>query len=239
MSKSSSSAVPDALAPISLKRRHRPIALLVNAGLLLAWVLVYFLQDAAAPVFALAAVYNAHVLAVWAVFIWTLTRPRRRIKRLTVWRLVIIFVLTVLQFSLAYAAAQFADDAAFFSVALVTGARGRAPRLGLSVFLAVESMASLGTGTMVPVSAAPVIFVAFNSVFAIVYTAFIVTKAFIVFAATIERLADAIVERLADVVAERVIVVVEQRLPRGGGFSAVAMYRGASRTPRCARGARH
>ncbi|KKK73703.1 hypothetical protein LCGC14_2891190, partial [marine sediment metagenome] len=49
----------------------------------------------------------------------------------------------------------------------------------------------LGTGTMVPARTAPVVFVGFNSVFAIVFGLFVVTKVFSVFAIAAERRAAA------------------------------------------------
>ena len=129
------------LSPIKFKRIW---TLALNAILLTVFLLIYFLTDTKAAILIFALIYSIHILGIWIYFIWDLINPSR-LRKLSLIRLVIIFFLTVLIWTVLHTTLlQFIPDA----YAGIPSSSSKLQFLGLSMFLSIETIATLGSGAI-------------------------------------------------------------------------------------------
>lgn len=116
------------------------------------------------------ALLHMHTLAVWAYFVWQFVRPRARIlSPVTLWRPVILFALTVFSMSALHATILRTDATSYAGIPTGTTAWGE---WGVGVFLAIETMATLGSGTIPARTAASLAAVSYNCIASLAYSLF-------------------------------------------------------------------
>lgn len=134
------------------------------------WLLLFVLNVELWIVLVFTALVNVHAVAVWVYFIWSFARPRARILApVTLVRPVLLFIVTVLAMSALHASILRADSASYAGVPPGTNAWGE---WGVGVFLAIETMATLGSGTIPARTAASLAAVAYNCVASLAYSLF-------------------------------------------------------------------
>ncbi len=149
----------------------RPITIIINLILTGLWLAVYFSQDKLGAIIALAAIYNIHAFGIWIVFIWSLLDPRLRVYHITFLRLVIIFFITIIQFTINYTTLTFGDPSSFIPIDPNTS---KAVLLGFFLFLSVTTMAShaSGSGFLIPNNGGALFLLGLNGIFSLLFITF-------------------------------------------------------------------
>jgi hypothetical protein len=165
------------------KRKASTLALFgVLFGL---WLLLFVLDVTLWIVLLLAALVNAHAVGVWGYFVWQFVRPRARILApVTLIRPVLLFLVTVLAMSALHASILRADPASYAGIPPGTNAWGE---WGVGAFLAIETMATLGSGTIPARTAPSLAAVAYNCIASLAYSLFAFGLVMVVFAETLAR----------------------------------------------------
>lgn len=154
---------------ISLAPRYLIWTIAVNAVILGAFLSVYYITNSNPANITLASVYAAHVVIIWVFFIVTVSNPRYFTGQVTGIRLLFLFLFTVVKYMVIYATLITEDPTAFAGLPPILT---KSSVLGNSLFLAVVSIASLGTGAIIPVSGPARLFVALNAIASIAYFSF-------------------------------------------------------------------
>ncbi len=159
------------LSPIKFKRIW---TLLLSTILLIVYLLVYFLTDNKAVILTFALIYAVDILLIWAVFITELVNPSK-IRKLSLIRLVIIFFLTVLMWTVLHSTLlQFISDV----YDGVPSTSSKIQFFGYSMFLSIETIASLGSGAIFANNnnAWGYILIALNTMHGLTFITFAVSK---------------------------------------------------------------
>lgn len=159
------------LSPLEYKRI---ITLAINSIVLLVFLLIYFLTDSNAAILVLGLIYSMHIMGIWTFFIIDLIDPKR-IRKLTLIRLVFIFVLTVILWTVLHSVLlQFIPDV----YEGIPPTSTKIQFLGFATFLSIETIVSLGSGAIFASSdhAWGYLLIALNTIHGLTFITFGVAK---------------------------------------------------------------
>jgi hypothetical protein len=123
-----------------------------------------------------AAALNLHNFGIWIYFIWQFVRPKARVlSPVTLLRPLLLFIVTVLAMSALHATILRVDADSYSGIPDDTTSLGE---WGVGVFVAIETMATLGSGTIPARTAPSLAAVAYNCVASLAYSLFAVSLAF-------------------------------------------------------------
>lgn len=182
---------------LSLGKR-RPSTLILFGILFGIWLVLFVLNPALVNtlggIIAMATLVNIHAVLVWVYFVWSFLRPRTRILTpVTLLRPVLLFIITVLAMSSLHATILRGDPASYAGVPTPTNAWGE---WGVGVFLAVETMATLGSGTIPARTTLSLAAVAYNCIASLAFSLFAFGLVMVVLSFTLaKRLSQEMVKR--------------------------------------------
>lgn len=163
--------------------RYAPTTLLLAAALNAAWFISLAVVAPIGLIIALLVAIHVHFLVVWGYFVWQFLRPRRRLlSSVSLLRPVYLFVVTILAMAALHATLIHADASSYNSS--VTGADAFG-KWGMGIFVAIETMATLGSGAIAAATGLSLAAVAYNCLTAIAYNLFALGLVMSVFADTI------------------------------------------------------